>query len=476
MSSSSSTASAEAPPAAARPWPALRASGLWDLLSSRGRAAVLGDGIRAWVERARGADVDATIGVLAGSREELARAHGAPPGAAGPDPEAVIMWLSAVREHLPLLEPSEIFPYAPVPGTRAFRQAWRAWLLRKSAVVDDPGRVRRLTTPPLATPGVSGALFTAGHLLLDPGESVVVADKRWDGYDTTFGVVLGARLATHRLFTPDGRLDLDDLEARLLETAARQAKTTVVLDFPNNPTGYVPTREEAGELRTRVRSVADRTGRPVVVLFDDAYEGYVYDDAYPVSLFYSFLGLHPLVHPVKCDGITKEFLFFGGRLGALTLGIPEESADADWRGALEAEWENKCSAVVRAIVSSSTTPVQALVTRLLEGRLDDALAERERMIAMLRDRRETLRDLLDRPAARGAFRADPFNGGLFAFLNLHRGSARDVAVRALREHRVGVVPMEVPEDGINALRVTFGSVPAERLERLVDALVASAEG
>jgi DNA-binding transcriptional MocR family regulator len=96
------------------------------------------------------------------------------------------------------------------------------------------------------------------------------------------------------------------------------------------------------------------------------------------------------------------------------------------------------------------------------------------MVRLVRARCEALRDLLDRPAAREAFRADPFNGGLFAFLNLRRGSASEVALRALREHRVGVVPMEIPEDGINALRVTFGSVPAERLERMVDALVASA--
>jgi aspartate/methionine/tyrosine aminotransferase len=480
MSSSSSTASAEAPSAAARAWPGLRASGLQDLLSSRGRSAVLGEGIRAWVERARGADVDATIGVLAGSRVELAQAHGAPAAEGGlavggqADPAAVIWWLSAVREHLPRLDPAEIFPYAPVPGLRAFRQAWRGWMLRKSAGVDDPERVRRLTTPPLATPGVSGALFTAGHLLLDPGEAVVVADKRWDGYDTTFDVVLGARLVAHRLLTADGRLDLDDLEERLAETAARQAKVTVVLNFPNNPTGYVPSEEEAAELRARIRAVAERTGRPVVVLFDDAYEGFVYDESYPVSLFYSFLGLHPHVHPVKCDGITKELLFWGGRLGALTLGLTEEAAEAEWRGALEAEWENKCSAVLRAIVSSASTPVQALVAHLLEERLDDALAERERMVRLLRGRCEALRDLLDRPHARAAFRSDPFNGGLFAFLNLRHGSAADVALRALHEHRVGVVPMEIPADGINALRVTFGSVPAERLERLVDALVASA--
>ncbi|MBA2564723.1 MAG: aminotransferase class I/II-fold pyridoxal phosphate-dependent enzyme [Gemmatimonadetes bacterium] len=454
------------------------------------------EGIRAWVERARSAEVDATIGVLAGTPAELEEAHGRAPasGAAdagledarrvadGPDGRdgppsgrAGIFYLSSVKAAFPGLEPPEIFPYTPVTGTRAFREAWRAWLLRKAGQVGDPERVRRLTSLPIATPGVSGALFTCGHLLLDPREEIVVADKHWDGYDTTFGVVLGARLTPHRLFTPGGRLDLQGFEDRLRDVAGRQRKMTAIVNFPNNPTGYMPSHEEVGELRDRVCSLLERTGKPLVLLFDDAYEGFVYDPgAYPVSAFYAFVGLHPLCHPLKCDGITKELLFWGGRLGALTLGFRGEEETS--RARAEREWETKCSAPLRAIVSSPTTPVQGLVTRLLGDGLDDALAERQRMIGLLGRRCRRLQALLDDPEAREAFRADPFNGGFFAFLNLRHGSAQEVALRALREHRVGVVPMEDPALGINALRLTFGSVPEGQMEQLVRALVASARG
>lgn len=513
MSSSSPSGVAEAA-AAPRSWSALRAAGVWELLSARGRRAVLPDGIRAWVERARGAAVDATIGVLAGTVRELERAQGrraapaegerATRAADGGTPEAgTIFYLSAVRDRFPDLTPAEIFPYTPVAGIRAFREAWRSWMLQKAGRVMDPERVRELTTLPIATPGVSGALFTAGHLFLDPGEALVVSDKRWDGYDTTFGAVLGARLISHRLFKPAGGLDLESFEGRLREVASRQSKATAVLNFPHNPSGYAPTAGEVAELCARTRAVAAETGKPLVLLFDDAYEGFVYDDAYPVSTFYAFLGLHPLCRPIKCDGITKELLFWGGRLGALTLGLPDglhptgdagsgaesasarggaanqteatsRTATAIGKDALEAEWENKCSAVLRAIVSSSSTPVQALVARLLREGLGDALAERERLIALLRGRRERLRALLEEPEARALFHADPFNGGLFALLNLREGSAQEVALRALREQSVGVVPIEDRELGINALRLTFGSVTEAHLERLVAALVASA--
>ncbi|MFN2432340.1 MAG: aminotransferase class I/II-fold pyridoxal phosphate-dependent enzyme [Gemmatimonadota bacterium] len=486
MSSSSPSRAAEAerppgliagswpPPGEGSDWPALRAAGIWDVLSERGRRAVMPDGIRAWVERARGAAVDATIGVLAGTAGELAWAHGGGEGPeAGSGAATGIFFLSRLRENLPELAPAEIFPYTPVAGTGAARDAWRGWMLRKAAVVADAQRIARLTTRPLVTPGVSGALFTCGHLLLDPGDAVVVAEKRWDGYDTTFATVLGARLVSHRLFTSAGRLDLEDLERRLRECAAGADKVVAILNFPNNPTGYMPSATEVEELAARVRRLLDEAGKPFVLLFDDAYEGFVYDDAYPVSPFYAFVGLHPLCHPIKCDGVTKELLFWGGRLGALTLGVRDGSPEAA-QAHLEAEWENKCSAVVRAIVSSVPTPTQALAANLLRDGLDGALAERERMIRLLRARCLRLRQLLDAPAAREAFRADPFNGGLFAFLNLRRGSAQRVALRALREHGVGVVPMESPELGINALRVTFGSVPIGQLDRLVDGLVAAA--
>ncbi len=516
--SSSSPSLAEAPPAGAD-FPALRASGLWDVLSERGRRAVLHEGIRTWVERARAADVDATIGVLAGTAGELAdcqragTASSATPtetgAAAGAGERAGIFYLSPVREHFPELAPPEIFPYTPVAGARPFREGWRTWLLRKCAAVADPERVRALTTLPIATPGVTGGLFAAGHLFLDPGEAMVAADKRWDGYDTVFETVLGARLTAHRLFTPEGWLDLAGFADRLREVAGRQPKVTAILNFPNNPTGYMPSAAEAGELAERVRGVLEETGKPLVLLFDDAYEGYVYDDAHPVSLFYGFVGLHPLCWPVKCDGITKELLLFGGRLGALTLGLPESLGEgpaagsparqgnplarsatgtpaladhpgagspAPDRAAVEAEWENKVAAVLRAIISSAPTPVQGLVTHVLRDDMDVALAERARMIELLRRRRETLKALLETPEARAVFRVDPFNSGFFAFLNLRSGSAEEVAFRALREHRVGVVPMENAKLGINALRVTFGSVPETQLERLVRALVTSAGG
>ncbi len=42
------------------------------------------------------------------------------------------------------------------------------------------------------------------------------------------------------------------------------------------------------------------------------------------SLFFSLLGRHPNLIPLKCDGVTKELSFFGSRVGFLTFGVAKE--------------------------------------------------------------------------------------------------------------------------------------------------------
>lgn len=434
-------------------------------LSERGRAARMPEGIRVWGERAaRAGGVDATLGVVTAPPTLLGAADG---------PET-IAYLPEIREAFAAWAPREVFPYAPVAGTREFRDRWRAWIAGKSAggAFGDPaaGLGGRLTRP-VATSGVTGGLCAVAQLTLDPGESVVVPDRRWDGYDTSFGVVGGVRLVPTRLLD-GGAWDLAAWERALVEQAGRQARVVCVANFPHNPTGYVPTEAEAEAFAALLAEVAERTGRPVVAVCDDAYEGYVYADRPRWSLFYRLVDRHPGVLPVKCDGITKELLFWGGRLGAVTTAFHVDWADD--RTAAEAVWEDKLSAVVRGMYSSASTPVQTLVARAMA---DPAavVAAREPVLALLAGRWAATAAALERPAAREAFDPDPFHGGLFALLSLRRGDAVGVAERLL-ERRIGVVPFRAPEIGLNALRLTYATVPAERLDEVVAAAAAEALG
>jgi DNA-binding transcriptional MocR family regulator len=118
------------------------------------------------------------------------------------------------------------------------------------------------------------------------------------------------------------------------------------------------------------------------------------------------------------------------------------------------------------MISSASTPVQTLVARLLA---DPAalVAARGPLVRSLAERHAAMTRALETDEARGAFRPDPFHGGLFALLNLVRGDAPSAARILLAEPKIGVVPFGGSGQDLNALRVTYATVPLDRIDGLV---------
>ena len=159
------------------------------------------------------------------------------------------------------------------------------------------------------------------------------------------------------------------------------------------------------------------------------------------------------------------------RVIAAATTVSHHVGGAAGRAAAETEWESRMSALVRGMISSASTPVQTLVARLLE---DPAglIAAREPLVASLVQRYGEMRRALESNGAREAFRPDPFHGGLFALLNLSRGDSVEAARDLLSGPRIGIVPFGGRGRDLNALRVTYATVPTDRIEGLV---VAAAE-
>ena len=78
---------------------------------------------------------------------------------------------------------------------------------------------------------------------------IVLPDKLWGNYRLTYEVRLGARILTHPFFAGDG-FDCAGFAAAIEEAAGARDKVIALLNFPNNPTGYMPTEAES-------RSIAD---------------------------------------------------------------------------------------------------------------------------------------------------------------------------------------------------------------------------
>ena len=127
------------------------------------------------------------------------------------------------------------------------------------------------------------------------------------------------------------------------------------------------------------------------------------------------------------------------------------------------------------MISSASTPVQHLAARLLD-RPDEIVAAREPLIASLSERRDLLAAALETVPATNAFLADPFHGGLFALLHLRTGNAERAAQRLLDEHAIGVVPFHDAGRGLEALRITYATLPPERVASVVESATAVVTG
>lgn len=404
--------------------PALHAA-----LSPLGRRAVYPRGIPFQAAEARGKGYNGTIGQITDGR-----------GGAVPLPS-----MAAALGGLAAAARDRAFLYSPIDGLPDLRRAWREWQRR-----DAPAGVE--SSLPLVTVGLTHGLSLAADLFAGEGRAVAVADPFWGNYRQTFETRTGARLETAPAYR-EGRFDPGALAAALELLAAGEPALAIV-NFPSNPGGYSPTAEERERLAESLVAAAER--RPLVVLCDDAYAGLVYEEGIPrASMFWQLAGRHPDLAPVKIDGATKEFSFFGGRVGFLTFAVPPESAAA-------AALESKVKCLLRATVGSPVAASQAVVLAALAS--PDREAEVEAVRRLLAERYRALKAAL--AGADPALLAPlPFNSGCFAVVELPEplGVGAEAARRHLLDrHDTGVISIEP-----RYLRIAHCSVAAEAIPELV---------
>lgn len=398
-------------------------------LSPLGRRAVYPKGIPFQAAEARGKAYNATIGQITDGR-----------GGAVPLPS-----MAAALGGLAPAERNRALLYSPIEGLADLRQAWREWQRR-----DAPEGVA--SSLPLVTVGLTHGLSLVADLFAGEGRAVAVADPFWGNYRQIFTTRTGARLLPAPAYR-DGRFHPEGLAAALEDLPAGEPALAIV-NFPSNPGGYSPTALERRRLAQALLTAAVR--RPLVVLCDDAYAGLVYEEETPrASMFWELAGRHPNLAPIKVDGATKEFSFFGGRVGFLTFAVAPDSAAA-------AALESKVKCLLRATVGSPVTASQAVLLAGLTS--PDREAEVEAVRRLLAGRYRALQAALAGcdPALLAPL---PFNSGCFAVVELPEslGVGAEAARRHLLDHQdTGVIAIEP-----RYLRIAHCSVAAEAIPELV---------
>ncbi len=360
------------------------------------------------------------------------------------------MALRSITSQIPELPAADVVCYAPAAGKAELRQAWRQKLLG-----ENPAMRGRSFGLPIVTSAITHGLSLVGDLFVDPGDRILLPDKLWGNYRLTYEVRLGAEVETFNSYA-DGRLDVGALRSAL---ASGPEKAIVLLNFPNNPTGYMPGLAEVEEMRDAVVTAAE-AGKRVLVVLDEAYYGLIFsDDALQESLLGFFANIHPRVLTVKLDGATKELFVWGLRCGFLTFAPPPLEDPGPVLDALE----KKTMGAIRGGISNCPQVSQSLVLRAL--RSPTLEAERREKLALLRARAEKVREVVNREKYRDSWDVYPFNAGYFMCIRVKGVEAEQLRLHLLEQHGVGLISI-----GASDIRVAFSCLEIADIEPLFESV------
>jgi len=396
-------------------------------------------------------------GILAQSAEATAKASrfNATIGIATRSGHA--MFLPSVMQHFQDMSVDELFPYAPSTGKPELREKWG-----DSLRVKNPGLASKSFGLPIVTSGVTHGLSLVADLFVDAGDLVLLPDPNWPNYNLIFGVRYQAQVETYPLFAPEGGFDIDGFR-NALEVGAARGKIVVILNFPNNPTGYSITARQAEGIVSVLEGLAER-GCNIVVVCDDAYFGLFYEEGLLTeSLFASLAQRHPRLLAIKADGCTKEDFVWGFRLGFLTFSTQVDSGEDELYEALE----KKVAGAIRSCVSNCPHPSQSIVLRAMhDGEYDE---QKRQCREILKMRAQKVKEILSTLALDEIWEPYPFNSGYFMCLRLKELDADEYRRFLLDNHGVGVIAA-----GPNDIRVAFSSVDEEDLPTLLSIMADAA--
>jgi len=184
--------------------------------------------------------------------------------------------------------------YTNNSGTIELRRAISAYIQRLYGVEYNPD------DQIVVTVGVSEAMWLALRAILDPGDEVLVTEPCFVANAAAVEMAGGLPVRVDT-FVKDGF----QITAEMLEAAITPRTKALLINYPNNPTGAILTRERMLE----IAAVAEKYD--LIVLSDEIYERLVYDAVH--TNFASLPGMYD--RTILMSGMSKSFAMTGWRIG-----------------------------------------------------------------------------------------------------------------------------------------------------------------
>ncbi len=402
---------------------------VYGMLSEKGRNIFFPTkGILAQTAEARGKGINATIGTAL-------------------EDTGIPMVLTSVDKHMSVGN-KEVFSYAPSFGKPEIRMIWKNMLLRKN-----PSLTKATFSTPVVTNALTHGLSMTGYVFIEQGDEIITPDLFWENYELVFNYAYGSKFSTFPTFNSQNGFNIEGLRNRLNEGTT--GKKIVILNFPNNPTGYTISLEEAQRIK-EVLVESAQAGNSVLVFIDDAYFGLVFEEGiYKESMFSLLANAHERILAIKLDGPTKEDYVWGFRVGFVTFGTALNTP------AFYSALESKLGGAIRGNISSSSNLGQSLL--LSAYHTNSYEQEKQEKLSILQRRYIKIKEIFNSHLEYSEFfQPLPFNSGYFMCVEIKSGEANKVRQILLEKYNTGVIAQG------KLLRIAFSSTPYELLEMLFD--------
>ena len=352
--------------------------------------------------------------------------------------------LDSYKKIMPSLNSRETVAYAKTAGNPNVRDLWKSKIIEKNPDLKD-----KKISSPILVPGLTAVLSYVSDIFVDAEKPLLAPDPCWDNYELIAAARRGAEFHQFKCFE-NGKFNIPGLEAAMKAEAEKYGSVRVILNFPQNPSGYSPTKDEAKEIVRIVRELAE-AGKKVLVLSDDAYFGLNYeDDIEPQSLFAYMADLHENVLAIKADGPTKEDFAWGFRTGFITF------ASKGLSDAQITALQIKFMAAIRSSVSCSSTVSQSLVVHALA---DNGHEEQKKELRkMLKARYDAVRKFVNTHTSK-VLEPLPFNSGYFMSFHVNTGKAEEIRKELLKTAGIGIIQIDP-----YTLRVAFSSIDEDKID------------
>jgi len=398
-------------------------------------------------------------GILSQSAEAKEKAHKLNATIGIATEEGKTMHFNSIMHNIKGLRPRESLTYAPSFGILELREEWQRSQLEKN-----PSLAGKVISLPVVTCGITHAIAVFADLWVDPGDVVIFPDMMWGNYNLVLSTRKGAIISKYTMFDEKGGFNLKAFEKKINEEAEKNSKIIVMLNFPNNPTGYTITEKE-GDCIVKILEKIAQNGTNVIAVLDDAYFGLFYEEnILKESIFARLADVHPRLLAVKLDGATKENFVWGLRVGFITYGGKiEHNAESVYDALVK-----KTGGAVRGSISNASHLGQSIVLKSMRDK--NYPVEKQEKFDILCKRAMRVKDVLASSKYQEAWDVYPFNSGYFMCIRLKSADAETVRIHILDKYGVGIISI-----GERNLRIAFSSLEEEDIEELFNTLLKGVE-